>query len=108
MTAFVAPVQPPRLCVPHGATQYTVALAKTLHEESTQKFQMYQHVQRALVQKILEEIETKYLNSIRNRVTGQAPAEICALIIHVFQIYGKTNPQQLRENLDAVEQWNII
>ena len=39
MTPFIIPVQPGPLCVSKGATQYQIALAKTLHEESTQTFQ---------------------------------------------------------------------
>ena len=104
MTPFVIPVHPGPLRVVHGATQYEIALAKTMHEESTQTFQTYQLVQRALVQQVLEAIETKYLSSIRNRVTGQVPAEIRALVLHLFRIYGKITPQQLRGKREAVEQ----
>ena len=104
MTPFVIPGHTGPLRVVHGATQYEIALAKTMHEESTQTFQTYQLVQRALVQQVLEAIETKYLSSIRNRVTGQVPAEIRALVLHLFRIYGKITPQQLRGKREAVEQ----
>ena len=67
------------------------------------KNQTYQLVQRALVQQVLEEIETKYLNSMRNCVIGQVPAEIRTLVLHLFWMYGKITPQQLRGKIDAVE-----
>ena len=76
-----------------GATQYQVALAKTVYDEATQTFQSYQLIQRALVQQVLETIKAKYLSSFRNRITRQFHAEIRTLILHLFQVYGKINPQ---------------
>ena len=61
-------------------------------------------MQRALVQHILEAIDSKYLSAISNRVTCQVSVEIRALILHLFRIYGKITPQQLRVKREAVEQ----
>ena len=44
MKPFVAPVHPCPLRVVQGATQYEIALAKTIHEEVLQTFQTYQLV----------------------------------------------------------------
>ena len=77
-------------------------LAKTVYKEVTQTCQLYQLIQRALVQQVLEAIETNYLNSIWSRVTGQGPAEIRTLIFHIFWVYGKITPQQLRAKQEAV------
>ena len=68
ISPFITPVQPGHLRVAKGATQYQIALAKTIHEEATQTFQTYQLMQRALIQQVLEAITSKYLSSIRNRV----------------------------------------
>ena len=37
-------------------------------------------------------------------MTGQVPAEILVLILHLFRLYGKITPQQLRAKREAVEQ----
>ena len=87
-----------------GATQYQVALAKTLNDEATQTFKSYQLIQRVMVQQVLNKIETKHLSSIQNLITGQVPTEIRTLILHLFWVYGKITPQQLRAKQEAVEQ----
>ena len=101
MTPFIILTHPGDLRVPMGSTQSQVVLAKTIHDEATQTFQSYQLIQRALVQQVLETIEIKYLSSIRNCITGQIPAEIRTLILHLFRVYGKITPQQLRANKKA-------
>ena len=102
MAPFVVPTHPGTLRAPMEATQYQVALVKMVHNEALQTFQSYQLIQCALVQQVLETIETKYLRSIKNRITGQVPAEIRMLILHLFQIYRKIAPQQLRAKQEAV------
>ena len=106
MTPFITPVKLGPLRVAEGATQYQISLTKTLHEKATQTFQTYQLVQRALVQQVLEAIDSKYLSSICNRVTDQVPDEIHELILHLFRLYGKITPQHLRATREAVEQMN--
>ena len=81
---FITLVQLGPLRIANGATQYQISLAKIVHEEATQTFQTYQLVQRVLIQQILEDIDSKYLSSIRSRVTGQVPAEICAFMLRLF------------------------
>ena len=83
-----------------------MSLAKTLHNESACTFQSYLLIQRALVQQALEVICETYLSSLRNRIIGQVPSNIRDLILHMFRVYGKINPQQLKSKYDAVESLN--
>ena len=106
MQPFVPPVHPGVLQVDLPATQFEIALAKTLHDENVRTFQSYLLIQRALVQQVLEAIEPKYLSSLRNRITGQVPSEIRDLILHLFRVYGKITPQHLKSKYDAVEALN--
>ena len=48
-------------------------------------------------------MEDKYLRTLRSRITEQAPLDIRDLILHLFRVYGKMNPQQLKLKYDAVE-----
>ena len=94
MQPFVPPVHPGILQVDLPATQFEIALAKTVHDENVRNFQSYLLVQRALVQQVLEAINEKYLSSLRNRITEQVPSEIRDLILHLFRVYGKITPQE--------------
>ena len=107
-TPFVNPTHPGALAYVPGATQYEIAAAKTLHEEAIETYHAYELVQRALVQQVLEAIDTKYLSNLRNRVTGQVPSQIRLLMLHLFRIYGKFSQQQLRAKYDAVESMEHI
>ena len=66
-------------------------------------FHSYQLVQRALVQQVLEAMYAKYLSALRNYITGQVPSDIRTLILHLFRIYGKITPQQLRTRYENVK-----
>ena len=57
---------------------------------------------RARIQQVLEAIGLNYLTRIRNRVTGQVPADIRLLFSSLFAIYGKISANQLREKYDEV------
>ena len=74
-----------------------------MHDEALENFHSYQLVQLALVQQVLEAIETKYMSTLRNRITGQVPSDIRNLILNLFRIDVKITPQQLRTRYDNVE-----
>ena len=59
MQPFVPPVHLGILHVDLPATQFEIALTKTLHDEDVRTFQSYLLIQRALVQQVLEVIEPK-------------------------------------------------
>jgi len=48
-------------------------------------------------------MDAKYLSALRKRITGQVPSDIRTLILHLFRIYGKITPQQLRTRYENVE-----
>ena len=108
MTPFVTPVHPDPLTITLLAAQYKIALTKTVHGEALKAFQIYQLIHRVLVQKVLDCIEDKYLMTLCNRITRQAPAEIYALILHLFIIYGKISPQKLRAKYGTVEDMTYL
>ena len=51
---------------------------------------------------VLRVTESKYMTCLRNRVTGQVPADTRTLILSLFAIYGKISPTKLREKYDLV------
>ena len=90
---FESPVHPGILQIEYPATQYEIAFAKTLQDESVRTFQFHKLIQRALVHQVLEAVEDKYLSSLRKNITGQVPYGIKGLVSHLFRVYGKINPQ---------------
>ena len=101
-TPFVIPLHPGVLVVAQGATQYEIALATTTHDEALRIFSEYNLVMRACIQQVLAAISPKYLTRLRNRVTGQVPADIRLLFTSLFSIYGKISAGQLKEKYDDV------
>ena len=60
-------------------------------------------MQRALIQQIVSAVDTKYLSALRNRVTGQLPNDIRAILLYLFRVYGKIKPEYLQERKAEVE-----
>ena len=50
----------------------------------------------------MEALEAKIITRLRNHVTGQVPADIQTLILHLFQAYGKITVKQLRKKYNEV------
>ena len=63
---------------------------------------MYQLIQHVLIQQVLEALEANFVARRRNCVTGQVPADIRTLILHLFQTYGKITAKQLRKICNEV------
>ena len=65
-------------------------------------YHLYLLVQQAIIQQFLDAIESKYLTCLHNRLIGQVPSIIYALIFQLLQVYGKITPKILWEQYDAV------
>ena len=103
MYPFIPPVHPGILKLVNPTTQYDIVITNMIHNEEVRNFQSYQLIQLALVQKLLEVVEDKYLSTLWKRITGQILLNIRDLILHVFRVCNKINPQQLKSKYDAVE-----
>ena len=101
--SFIPPIHPGILQIAHPATQHKIYLAKTLHDKGVRTFPSYQLIQRALIQQLLEDVEDKYLSSLRNRIICQVPSDIRDLILHLFRVYRKITPRQLKSKYDSFE-----
>ena len=86
MTPFIVPVPPGPLSAANNTTQYQIVHTTVLYKTATHTFRMYQLVQRALIQQVLEALKAKILTRLRSRVTGQVPADIQTLLLHLFQV----------------------
>ena len=75
-TPLIAPVHSGPLTTVPDATQYQIALVKSLHDKATRVFRDYALMQRALIQQLVMAIDNKYLSSMQNRITGQLPLDV--------------------------------
>ena len=57
-----------------------------------------------LIQKVLTKIDTQYVTYLRNRITGQGMEDILALVIYLFNLYGKITPQKLCTKIKDVKE----
>ena len=99
-TPFVAPQMPGALLINPTDTQYQIAITKTLYDTALREHQTYILMQRALISLIQKCIDPKYTNAVRNRTTGQLPADIRLIMTHLFTTYGKITEHELQEKYD--------
>ena len=107
-TPFVPPVAPGRLIIVPTDTQYQIMIAKTQYETALREHQTYVLLQRSLIAMVQEAIDNKYTNAIRNRVTGQLPADIRLIKEHLFNTYGKINEGELQNKYDETTKLTYV
>ena len=99
-TPFVTPPMPGPLVLTPGDTQYQIAQRKTQHETALKEHQTYVLMQRALISQVQQAVDAKYTNAVRNRVSGQLPADIRLVMNHLFDTYGKISETELQTKYD--------
>ena len=99
-TPFVPPPMPGPLVLNPGDTQYQLSMRKTQYETALKEHQTYVLMQRALISQVQQAVDAKYTNAVRNRVSGQLPADIRLVINHLFDTYGKISETELQTKYD--------
>jgi len=109
LTLFLGPTHPGTVTVPPNLTQYEISLLKMQYDDAMRTYHLYLLVQCALIQQVLDAIESKYLTRICNRLTGYVPNDIRALHFQLFQAYGVKTPKNSCERYEklASMQYNI-
>ena len=102
LAPFIGPTPPGTLTVPAKSIQFVISLLKTQHNKALKTYHIYLLIQRELIHKVLDAVESKYLTRLRNRLTGQVPNNICALFFQLVQAYIKITAKNLWEWYDAV------
>ena len=75
-------------------------MAKTQYETALREHQTYILLQRSLISLVQDAVENKYTNTIRNRITGQLPADIRVIKNHLFGAYRRINESELQAKYD--------
>ena len=93
---YVRPENPGILEI-EGGTAFEIAQQKTEHKESTRLFRETIGVERALIQQIISAIKSKFLQALRNPVTGQINRTIPEIFDYLYSNFGNVSPDELSD-----------
>ena len=84
-----------------------IAELKADWEEDMRLWREVDSVERALVQQIVADIESKYLKALRNPLTTKITQDIKTILNHLFNNYGKVPPAVLKNMKRKVEDFDM-
>ena len=80
-----------------------IAQQKAIHDENTRRYNECQAVEQALRQQLIEAIEPKYLEPIRDPITYMIHLPILEIINYLQEIFGQITPQELADREEAIK-----
>ena len=92
---FIRPVHPGALDIPTGTTGAMATVLKEEHHEQIRLFREVQGVEKALIQQIVQAVESPYLASIRDRNSNSLTGTVFQILEHLQVAYGRVSPQML-------------
>jgi hypothetical protein len=95
--AFVRPVFPGPLAIPAGTTAPMATVMKEAHQEAIRIFREVQGVEKALIQQIVQAVESDYLSAIRDRASNSLRGTVYEILSHLQDSYGRVSPQMLAD-----------
>lgn len=100
-TPYIRPQHPGELQPPQG-TQFELFEARRQHELLLKAFKDSNHLERQLIQQIIDAIDPAYTNCIKARRTGLINMTIHEVIAKLFELYGDITPQTLNDKRKEV------
>ena len=99
---FVKPAHPGPLVIPPNTTNHRSNTLQDEHNEQMRVFRETQGVEQALLQQIVETIDSQYLLALRNRQTNSITRPIHEVLDHLITTYGRITPQMLDDQAESV------
>jgi type II secretory pathway component PulJ len=96
-TPFNRPTHPGALAIPAPTTAAMATVLKEAHQESLRLFREVQGVEKALIQQIVQAVESPYLASIRDRASNSLQGTVRQILEHLQTVYGRVSPQMLED-----------
>lgn len=96
---FTRPVHPGPLIIPPGTTAAMTATITAQHSEQIRLFREVTGVDKALMQQLVQAIDTTYLAEFRNRVTRQMDGPLHTVLSRLFERYGDVSPDHIQQEL---------
>jgi ribosomal protein S17E len=91
-TEFASPT------VPYAATDSQVTTLIRKHKTETHLFKEYMATGNALNQQVITAVNSMYLKTLRNRITGFATATTLEMLTHLYTLYDRLTPADLQDN----------
>jgi hypothetical protein len=92
---FIRPVFPGPLAIPAGTTAAMATTLKEAHHEEIRLFREVQGVEKALVQQIVQAVDSVYLATLRDRTSNSIQGSVHDILAHLQTNYGHVSPQML-------------
>ena len=97
VTPYVTPLHPGPLIIPVGSTQHAATRLREDHHENIRLYRESLDIKMALTKQIVQAIEHKYLNGLRNRVTTTITSTPQDILAYLFSRYGIVEDDYLTE-----------
>ena len=93
--AYVRPVHPGILVIPHPCTQHETTRLTTEHKQQVLDFRETINVEKAMVKQVVHAIDSQYIDTLRKRITDCIDTPIVTVLHHLFSKYGKVDAESL-------------
>jgi ribosomal protein S17E len=104
-TEFIPPKNPGATpTIPYAATDSQLATLLQEHKAATNLFKEYIATDKELKQQVIAAVDTMYLKTLRNRITGFATATTLEVLAHLYTAYGRLTPADLQGNDTCLRQ----
>ena len=84
---YLVPLHPGVLIIPPNTTQYAATILREDHKSSLRILREKIDVQKALTKKIVQTVDAKYLNSLRNCMTKTINIDVHDILAHLMSHY---------------------
>jgi hypothetical protein len=92
---FVRPAHPGALTIPPGTTSPMSTVMKEQYHKQIRQFSEVQGIKKALIQQIVQAVESPYLASIQDRNSNSLTGTVYQILEHSQTVYGRVSPQML-------------
>ena len=98
----MVPLHPGVLIIPPNTTQYATTSLREDHKSNLRFFRETVDVQKALTKQIVQVIDAKYLNSLRNRMRNTINVDVHNILLHLMSRCGVVKDDTLGEREQKV------
>ena len=89
--------------IPPGSTQHAARTLRIQFDEELRVYHEVENVDKALKQQIVQAIEPKYLDAVRNRTSDTITIPVYQVMEHLFNTYGEITPETFQKKEQKVK-----
>ena len=99
---FIRPNHPGPLVIPPGTAQHAAATMREIHAEQMCVFKEVNAVDQALIQQIIQAVESDFLSALRDRTTNSINLPVFDVLDYLGNTYGNVTEEMLQEHEERV------